>query len=69
MQYKVQIAMDNGQSKIICIEGNNKNEVIEKLLMAETPGPLMNKFSTVNTREGNCFTYCVGKLSSIEILY
>lgn len=68
MRYKVQLMMDNGQSKIVLIDGDSEQDVIKRLLMVEAAGLSMNKFSTVVTREYNSFTYCVGKLSTIEFL-
>jgi len=67
--YKVQLMMDNGQSKIIIVNENSETDVLNNLLMTDKLGPPANKFNTVQTREGTSFVYCVGKLSTIEILY
>jgi len=68
MTYKMKITMDNGQSKVILMNGRGSSEVIEQLIWEGDNCNLTNKFITVDAEDGNAFTYCVGKLSTIEIL-
>lgn len=67
MTFKAKITMDNGQSKIITMNGRGRNDVLNNLIAKGDKNPL-NIFVTVDTVDGTDFTYCVGKVSTIEIL-
>lgn len=68
MIYKVKITMDNGQSNVILLEGKSKSNIIQELILeGETCDP-NRRFITADAEDGNCFCWCVGKVSTIEIL-
>lgn len=68
MTYKVKITMDNGQSKVILVRGNDRSELMKELVWIKGSDDSSRQFISADTEDGNYFTYCVSKLSTIEFL-